>query len=264
MTENNKYKQIIEFNPITAIEYSSCYNQFFMSLRKRYSVKSIDNSNVKEWLIKKHYAKRIPVILHSFGLFDKENILIGVCCFGNAPSSFWNNGGTLFNNKHNIKTYELNRLVLNNNHEKNLTSFFVSNCIKMLEKECVIISYADMNYKHCGYIYQATNFIYTGIAESGYKQEWEFNGKKRHGRWMSDIKKILGEKYNPGISFHKNIINNGGKIPEQKNKYRYVFIKSKKRNQLIKDMIYKEEKYPKEENENYENEINISVQGFLF
>ena len=25
MTENNKYKQIIEFNPITAIEYSSCY-----------------------------------------------------------------------------------------------------------------------------------------------------------------------------------------------------------------------------------------------
>jgi hypothetical protein len=28
MTENNKYKQIIEFNPITAIEYSSCYNSF--------------------------------------------------------------------------------------------------------------------------------------------------------------------------------------------------------------------------------------------
>jgi len=26
MTEINKYKQIIEFNPITAIEYSSCYN----------------------------------------------------------------------------------------------------------------------------------------------------------------------------------------------------------------------------------------------
>ena len=25
MTENNKYKQNIELNPITAIEYSSCY-----------------------------------------------------------------------------------------------------------------------------------------------------------------------------------------------------------------------------------------------
>jgi len=29
MTENNKYKQIIEFNQMTAIEYSSCYNSFF-------------------------------------------------------------------------------------------------------------------------------------------------------------------------------------------------------------------------------------------
>ena len=120
-----------------------------MSLKDNYSVKSIDNQNIKEWLLKKHYAKRIPVVLHSFGLFTSHNLLIGVCCFGNSPSSFWNDGGTLFNNKHKIKTYELNRLILNNNHEKNLTSFFVSNCIKLLDKQCIIISYADINYNHC-------------------------------------------------------------------------------------------------------------------
>ena len=34
MTENNKYKQIIEFNPMTAIEYSSCYNSFFFMSAK--------------------------------------------------------------------------------------------------------------------------------------------------------------------------------------------------------------------------------------
>jgi site-specific DNA-methyltransferase (adenine-specific) len=32
MTENNKYKQIIKFNPITAIEYSSCYKPFFIMI----------------------------------------------------------------------------------------------------------------------------------------------------------------------------------------------------------------------------------------
>ena len=30
MTELNKYKQIIELNPITAIEYSSCYKTAVM------------------------------------------------------------------------------------------------------------------------------------------------------------------------------------------------------------------------------------------
>ena len=29
MTENNKYKQIIELKPITAIEYSSCYVMYY-------------------------------------------------------------------------------------------------------------------------------------------------------------------------------------------------------------------------------------------
>jgi hypothetical protein len=29
MTENNKYKQIIKFNPITAIEYRSCYMMYY-------------------------------------------------------------------------------------------------------------------------------------------------------------------------------------------------------------------------------------------
>jgi len=30
MTENNKYKQIIEFNPITAIKYSSCHKRLLL------------------------------------------------------------------------------------------------------------------------------------------------------------------------------------------------------------------------------------------
>jgi len=234
------------------------------SIKHRYRVELVTGLDTKEWLLKKHYAHRRPVILYNYGLFNEHNYLIGVCTFGNAPSSFWNNGGTLFSNKHKIKTVELNRLILNDHKEKNLTSFFVSRCIKLLPKETIIISYADINNNHCGYIYHASNFIYTGIAKSGYKQEWEINGIKKHGRWMSDIKKILGEKYDANISFHKNIINNGGKVPKQKDKHRYIFIKSKNKKQLIKDMIYKEQPFPKTENKNYDTTYKPTIQIKLF
>ncbi len=36
----------------------------------------------------------------------------------------------------------------------------------MLEKPKIIISFADPNNFHHGYIYQATNFIYTGISSN--------------------------------------------------------------------------------------------------
>ena len=39
MTKDNKYKQIIEFNAITAIEYSSCYKQLFMEKPKKSNYK---------------------------------------------------------------------------------------------------------------------------------------------------------------------------------------------------------------------------------
>jgi hypothetical protein len=57
-----------------------------MSIKNKYSVKYIDNSQSREWLLKKHYAKRLCSISYCFGLFDEKNILIGVCTFGSPPS----------------------------------------------------------------------------------------------------------------------------------------------------------------------------------
>ncbi len=52
-----------------------------MSIKDNYKVKSIDSFQCKDWLLNKHYARRMPPISFSFGLF-KENILIGVMTFG--------------------------------------------------------------------------------------------------------------------------------------------------------------------------------------
>lgn len=49
-----------------------------MSNLKVLPIKSVDTYN---WLLKKHYAKRIPNITNAFGLFD-ESELIGVVTYG--------------------------------------------------------------------------------------------------------------------------------------------------------------------------------------
>lgn len=97
--------------------------------------------------------------------------------------------------------YELGRLCMNpNTHEKNLTSFFLSNSIKMFRKEVevkCILSYADSDY-HLGYIYQACNFKYYGLTDA--KKDFFFlldNGEyKKHQR--GKLKGCAGEwRYRP-------------------------------------------------------------------
>lgn len=127
-----------------------------MSIKDKYHVLPIDKKETYPWLNKKHYAKRIPSISYSFGLYNKSKVLKGVCTFG-SPCYEMENGNCVFKD-FNVKTVELNRLIKNDDLEKNVTSYFVSCCIKLLPKPICIVSYADPNNGHMGYIYQATNF----------------------------------------------------------------------------------------------------------
>lgn len=238
-----------------------------MSLSKKYTVSSVDNFIVKEWILKKHYAKRLPIMQYTFGCFDLEKKLHGVCVFSPAPSRFWNNGGKLFNDKHTIDVYELSRLVMNDGHEKNLTSFFVSRCLKLIPSPNVVVSFADPNNGHNGYIYQATNFIYCGLAEPKNKSmDFVLFGKKYHGRNMNIefTRKKLGDKYNENLHWKENILAVGGEIIPQLPKHRYIFINAKNKNKLIEDMIYDPQKYPKNVNTNYDASYNPSQQKQLF
>jgi len=237
------------------------------SISSRYIVRTIDNFMAIEWLKKIHYAKRLPIMKIVFGVFDEELLLCGVCVFSPAPSRFWNNGGKLFNDKHNIEVMELSRLCLNENHEKNLTSYFVSQCLKQLPKPNVVVSYADKNQNHTGFIYQACNFIYCGEAEPKNKSmDFILFGKKYHGRNMNIefTRKMLGKQYNEDLHWKDNILAVGGEIIKQEPKHRYIFINAKNKKQLIQDMIYKSQPYPKQPNKNYEVNHNVSIQRVLF
>ena len=93
-----------------------------MSLFDKYKVKSIPKNQTTEWLLKKHYAHRIPSIVYSFGLYDGIH-LVGVCTYGIPPQ---NNCLLMCGEEYKDHAIELNRLIKNDGLEKNVQSWFVA------------------------------------------------------------------------------------------------------------------------------------------
>ena len=227
-----------------------------MSIKDKYKVISIDNGQTTEWLKYKHYAKRIPPIEYAFGLFNENNLMQGIVTYSTPVSS---NLRGIFN--YEFKLMELNRLVINEGLEKNCLSFLVSQSLKKLPTPLVIISYADISQNHHGYIYQATNFIYTGLSAK--RTDWKVKGLEHlHGATIADLSRgkenraeWMREKY--GDDFY---------LEDRPRKHRYfMFLGNKKEVKRMKEILpYKIEQYPKGENKRYDASYNPSIQGQLF
>lgn len=226
-----------------------------MSIKDKYSVRSIDTEIAKEWILYKHYAKRMPPIEYCFGLFNL-NILCGIITFGTPVSS---NLRLSLGEKY--KMMELNRLCVNDNLPKNTLSFFVSKSLLELPKPLIIVSYADTSKNHHGYIYQATNFIYTGLSAK--RTDWKIKGMEHlHGASIADISRghenraeYMREKY--GSDFY---------LEDRSRKHRYFMFLGDKRQkrEMNKLLPYKIEPYPKGDNVRYDSSFTPTIQGTLF
>ena len=234
-----------------------------MKLKDKYIVKSISYNQVKEWLLFKHYAKRIPSINYSFGLFIiKNKKLVGCCTYG-IPAS---NNALLLCGKENKKyAIELNRLIKDDGLEKNLQSWFVSQTFKLLPKPLIILSYSDINNGHHGYTYQALNFIYTGYG--GSSKEYYYNNKQYTSRHMNKTWfKKKGYEYNNNLTFDDNFKLLGGEVIKQKPKNRYImFLGSKTQKKHFKNSLkWKILPYKKGDNKNYDTSYKTTTQIELF
>lgn len=229
-----------------------------MSIKDKYIVKSIDSYLTHDWLLHKHYLKRIPSISYAFGLFEND-LLIGIMTFGNAVPNQMKKSICGENFMHLV--YELNRLCVNDGHEKNLISFFISKVLKLLPKPLIIVSYADTDNGHNGYIYQSSNFIYTGLSHI--QKDWKIKGKENmHSRTLMDefsfekdrIKK-LKEKY--GDLLYQ---------VERKPKHRYIYFIGTKNDikTFYKNSLFKIVKYPKGDNKRYDASYTPVIQKELF
>ena len=191
--------------------------------------KQINYKEAVEFLLPKHYSGRKPVISIAFGWFHNDE-LMAVCTFGKPASNSLCKG--VCGEEYTQNVYELNRLCRTEDLNEPLSKF-VSSCLKELkQKNWIIISYADTAMNHNGYIYQATNWYYTGATKSRTDKYVEGNKHSRH---------------------YSNDNQNGRrKVRSSKHRYIYFCAKSKtEKKRMLNNLNYVIQSYPKNENKNY-------------
>ena len=147
-------------------------------------VRKIDKNTAKLVVEAKHYSKRLGIFWEGFGLFV-DGILRGVVCYGQPSAPIQKHAFS----ERNFRLYELTRLVVDKGI-CNGASFLIGRSLKMLsERPCAVVSYADSQQGHCGIVYQATNWTYTGATLS-HDCLYLVNGEKMHPMTIRDKFKV--------------------------------------------------------------------------
>ena len=205
-----------------------------------------------QWLLEKHYAKRIPQIMHAFGLYV-DGVLKGIVTYGIPASPALCMG--ICGKEYSDKVLELNRLCLMENN-KNESSFLVSHSIQLLPKPTIVVSYADTSQGHVGYVYQATNFLYTGLSAN--RVDWTIKGMEhKHSKTISDGMTLESIKEKYGDDFY---------YTERSRKHRYILFHGSKTDKKImrKLLKYNIKPYPKGDSQKYDAGGNIQTQQVMF
>lgn len=190
-------------------------------------VKQISYDDTKPFLLKKHYAHRMPSISYAYGLFI-DGVLHGVIAYGCPASRSLQTG--FFGKEYADYVIELNRLYVDDEISQNIdniTSYFVGVSLRDLKQyNKLVVSFADSGQYHLGGIYQATNFLYLGKTP---QRTDKFSGFNKHSRHYDKNK--------------QEII-----IPVRSSKYKYIYFAMNKRlkNKLVKLLKYDVKPYPKD------------------
>ena len=221
-----------------------------------FKVLPINNFEVEPWLLQKHYAKRMCPISYAFGLYDQEK-LIGIVTYGVPASSMLRRG--LCGKQWEENVIELNRLCCNSG--KNLASILVGHSLQMLPKPMIVVSYADTEQGHVGYIYQATNFIYTGLSFK--KKDWAIKGMEHlHGATIADMSRGQENRAN----WMREKFGDDFYLKDRAQKHRYVFFVGNKtqRKTMLSNLMYQVEPYPKGDSKRYDAGGEVQIQQLLF
>lgn len=188
-------------------------------------------------IIKNHYLHRKAPCSIAFGLFEKSTKeIIGVITYGKPASPPLCIGICGEDEAKNV--IELTRLWIKDETPKNTESYFIGNTLKKIPYD-IIVSFAEDRQGHLGIVYQATNWLYTGLSD-------------RHVTWLIDGKegshcRHLMDKYG-GVKKAKEILGDRMVRGERPRKHRYIYFNGnkKRKKELLKKLKYKICEYPKE------------------
>ena len=199
---------------------------------ENYHINKIDYATAMDIVIREHYLHRKAPCSVAFGLFLDSDIK-GVVCYGTPSSSSLRSGIAGIENAFNV--VELTRLWVSDDVPRNGESFLIGNTVRNAGKE-IVVSYAEIQQGHVGIVYQATNWIYTGLSAK--RTNWTIEGVNKHCQTLADkytaaeIREKFGDKF---------------KLQERPRKHRYVFLnaKGRRRKQLLQSLRYAPQPYPK-------------------
>lgn len=202
-----------------------------------YSIEIIDYKTAMKVVIDNHYLHRKAPASFSYGLFNELGSLVGVIVYGKPASPTLCSGIAGKDESNNV--IELTRLWIADITPKNAESFLIASTLKLLPKQYdIIVSFAEIKAGHVGTVYQATNWIYTGLSTR--RALWELDGNRDgHARHRFDqyggeaeAKKILGDRL---------------KKYYRPRKHRYImFLGSKwRKRELMSKLKYEIKDYPK-------------------
>lgn len=210
-----------------------------MSKDDKYFIDKVSKSQIKDLLLTYHYLKDKSKDFKShynYGLFEKSftdvmNIgdCLAACVFTKIPVPELAVGAFGLQRHEQEGLYELSRLCVHpkiQKEEYNITSWFVSRCIRRFKKDTkvrAILSYAD-NDHHQGVIYRATNFKYYGLSD----KKSDFWIKQPDGSFIKHSRGPIKELE--------------GEWRERSRKHRYLMVFDK---ELQKKLTWKEEKWSK-------------------
>jgi len=215
-----------------------------MGIRSNYYIKPINYRTAMDLIIKNHYLHRKAPCSFAFGLFErrannrglfKTDQLIGVICYGTPASRSLQKGICGSDEADNVK--ELTRLWVRDNTPKNAESFLIGNTIKLINAE-ILVSYAEVSQGHLGVIYQASNWLYTGLSDSHCR--WVVsNTDNKHSRHIFD-------EYG-GVKEAKKALGDRMVRMERPRKHRYIYFNCGKyrKRELLGKLRYPILPYPK-------------------
>jgi hypothetical protein len=204
---------------------------------ENYFVKQIDYKTAMNIIVEKHYLHRKAPCSIAFGLFHGIgggcNMLLGVICYGTPSSSSLRKGIAGEENTHNV--IELTRLWVDDCVPRNGESFLIGRTLSLCGKP-IVVSYAEIQQGHIGTVYQATNWLYTGLSAK--RTNWTVEGIDKHCQTLADKYTVAEIKEKYGDKFT---------LVDRPRKHRYVFInaKGKKKKQFLSQLKYKTYPYPK-------------------
>jgi hypothetical protein len=186
----------------------------------------------------------VPQITAHYGLYKKD-MLMGIVTFGIPPNPYLMK---ICGEEYKNAVLELNRLWCYDESPRNSESYLISQGIKLLKKDKpnikILVSFADTRQDHLGYIYQASNWYFTGYSIPGggsiIIDGTEYHPKNLNNKYntsdLNKLKEILGTQ---NIFYRPR---------SKKCRYVYFISNDKRENELLKTLCkYQiQDSYPKQ------------------